>query len=313
MWQPACTHDAIKARAELYAQLRAFFFERSVLEVETPVLSRSGSTDPYLDSLRIEEESVLFLQTSPEFAMKRLLADGSGDIYQICKSFRRNEVGARHNPEFTMLEWYRVGWSLDELMSEVATLVCHVLGCPEPRKLSYKKAFHDVLEINPFQASLSDLRDCCKTRTGCDALGLDRDGCLDLLVSHCIEPTLGFNEPCFLMDYPASQASLARIEKDVDGDCIGKRAELYVQGIELANAYDELTDAEEQARRFAEDRALRVELGLQDVNADEHLVAALQNGLPECAGVALGLDRLLLLKQGANKLSDVLAFPFDRA
>jgi elongation factor P--(R)-beta-lysine ligase len=313
MWQPACSHDAIKARAELYAQVRAFFFERNVLEVETPVLCRSGSTDPYLDSLRIQEEQTLFLQTSPEFAMKRLLASGSGDIYQICKSFRRNEAGARHNPEFTMLEWYREGWSLDELMTEIAILVSCVLGCSEPKTLSYKQAFLNVLGLDPFQASLSELHDNCKVRVGFEASELDRDGCLDLLVSHCIEPTLGFDSPCFLTDYPASQASLARIEKDANGDLVGKRAELYVQGIELANAYDELTDANEQARRFEEDQALRAALGLPDVHADENLVAALENGLPECAGVALGLDRLLMLKLGANTLSDVLAFPCDRA
>lgn len=313
MWQPACSHDAIKARAELYAQVRAFFFERKVLEVETPILSRSGSTDPYLDSLRIEEEQTLFLQTSPEFAMKRLLASDIGDIYQICKSFRRNEAGSRHNPEFTMLEWYRVGWNLDALMIEISKLVRCVLGCSEPTTLTYKQAFLDVLGINPFQASLSVLRDCCESRAGFDASELDRDGCLDLLVSHCIEPTLGLDQPCFLTDYPASQASLARIEKDADGDFVGKRAELYVQGIELANAYDELTDANEQARRFEQDRSLRAELGLSDVAADANLVSALKSGLPECAGVALGLDRLLMLKLGANNLSDVLAFPHNRA
>ena len=313
MWQPACSHDALKARAELYAQVRAFFLERNVLEVETPIISMAGSTDPYLDSLRIQEEQPRFLQTSPEFAMKRLLASGIGDIYQICKSFRRNEEGTRHNPEFTMLEWYRVAWSLDDLMSEIGSLVSMVLDCPKPNQLSYKAAFLDVLGLNPFHASINELRDQCLVSAGFDATDLDRDGCLDLLVSHCIEPTLGFNEPCFLTDYPASQASLARIAKDDEGDLVGRRAELYVQGIELANAYDELTDAKEQARRFEEDRALRVELGLSDVQADTHLVNAMENGLPECAGVALGLDRLLMLKMRASKLSDVVAFPYDRA
>ncbi len=313
MWQPSCSHEALKARAELYAQLRAFFSARNVLEVETPVISGAGSTDPFLDSLRIEENETRFLHTSPEFAMKRLLASGIGDIYQLCKSFRRNEFGGRHNPEFTMLEWYRVGWSLHELMAEISELVRGVLDCESPRHLTYKQAFIQVLGLNPFQANLDELRSACRDNVAFDAGALDRDGCLGLLMSHCIEPGLGHDAPCFVMDYPASQASLARVEKDKDGDLVGKRAELYFKGIELANAYDELTNASEQRARFAEDRKMRRELGLPDVNADENLIAALEHGLPDCAGVALGIDRLLMLKLGAERLADVLAFPYDRA
>lgn len=313
MWQPSCSHEALKARAELYARLRAFFLVRNVLEVETPVMSSAGSTDPYLDSLRIEEGQTRFLQTSPEFAMKRLLASGIGDIYQICKSFRRNEYGGRHNPEFTMLEWYRVGWGLEELMAEISELVCGVLDCALPQQMTYKEAFVEVLGLNPFQANLDELRSACTDNVEFDAGELDRDGCLDLLMSHCIEPGLGRDVPCFVMDYPAGQASLARIVEDSDGDLVGKRAELYFKGIELANAYDELTRAGEQQARFEEDRKLRQELGLPDVNADENLIAALGHGLPECSGVALGVDRLLMLKLGAERLSDVLAFPYDRA
>lgn len=313
MWQPSCSHEALKARAELYAQLRAFFFSRNVLEVETPVISSAGSTDPYLDSLRIEEGQTRFLQTSPEFAMKRLLASGIGDIYQICKSFRRNEFGGRHNPEFTMLEWYRVGWSLQDLMAEISELVCGVLDCAMPQQITYKEAFVEVLGLNPFKANEDELRSACRDNAGFDAGELDRDGCLDLLMSHCIEPGLGRDAPCFVLDYPASQASLARVVNDSDGNQIGKRAELYFKGIELANAYDELTNADEQQARFKGDRKLRQELGLSDVNADENLIAALGHGLPECAGVALGVDRLLMLKLGVERLSDVLAFPYDRA
>jgi len=313
MWQPSCTLETIKARAELNAQIRAFFHARSVLEVETPVLSHAGSTDPCLDSLRIEDAVTLYLQTSPEFSMKRLLAAGSGDIYQLCKSFRRNEIGGRHNPEFTMLEWYRVGFSLVQLMEEIEALVCSVLGVGAARTVTYKSVFREVLSLDPFSASESELAETCRHKTKYEGPALDRDSYLDLLISHCIEPTLGFDAPCFLTDYPASQASLARVETDEDGDLVGKRAELYVNGIELANAYDELIDADEQCQRFLQDRNTRTELGLMDVPHDERLVSALRSGIPACAGVALGVDRLLMLKLKASSLDDVLCFPFDRA
>ena len=304
----------MKARAELYAQLRAFFMSRGVLEVETPVLSKSGATDPHLESLQVDQDKTYYLQTSPEFAMKRLLASGIGDIYQLCKSFRRNEVGTRHNPEFTMLEWYRLGFSLEELMSEIYDLVSDVLDLPPGyRVVTYKKAFNDGLAINPFHESLSSLQKMCIQEANYEGPLLDRDGCLDLLLSYCIEPSLGVDEPCFLVDYPESQAALARILVDEDGDRVGKRAELYIRGIELANAYDELTDAAEQGRRFDEDLRRRTELGLASVNPDMQLLQALEHGIPACAGVALGIDRLLMLKVGASSLANVIAFPDEHA
>ena len=324
MWWPSCSNESIKARAELYAQLRAFFMSRGVLEVETPVLSQSGSTDPYLESLCLDQDQTYYLQTSPEFAMKRLLASGIGDIYQVCKSFRCNEVSARHNPEFTMLEWYRIGFSLDELVQEIYALVSEVLDLPKEggitskpssayRLVTYKKAFNDILNINPFHESLSSLQAMCVRETNYEGSPLDRDGCLDLLLSVCIEPSLGVDKPCFLIDYPESQAALARIEVDAEGDRVGRRAELYIRGLELANAYDELTDAVEQRRRFEEDLLMRSELGLPNVTLDSRLLEALEDGIPACAGVALGIDRLLMLKMGASSLSDVVAFTHERA
>jgi len=313
MWKPSCSHEAIRARAELYAQIRAFFVARKVLEVETPVLSRSGSTDPYLASMTAQSSSQYYLQTSPEFAMKRLLASGLGDIFQLCKTFRADEVGGRHNPEFTMLEWYRVGYDLPQLQAEISDLVCQVLSLPSPVQLSYKEAFQKYLSINPFRATLEQLNQACLRHAHYTGDALDRDACLDLLVSLCIEPKLGFDAPCYLVDYPASQASLARVALDEDGDAVGKRAELYVQGIELANAYDELVDGAEQQARFEEDQAQRQHLGLPVVPYDQHLVAALTFGLPECAGVALGVDRLLMLKLGCSNICEVLSFPDARA
>ena len=246
--------------------------------------------------------------------MKRLLADGLGDIYQLCKSFREAEQGRRHNPEFTMLEWYRVGFSLNDLMDEIAALVCQQLALPQPIIKTYKQVFDAYLSIDPFCVSLDELQDLCAAHTSleeCDTL--DHDACLDLLLSVCIEPKLGFGQPLFLTDYPASQASLARIELDEVGNRVGKRAELYVNGIELANAYDELTDGAEQKKRFEEDQQTRAALDLPSIPYDQHLVSALGAGMPACAGVALGVDRLLMLKLGAQAIDEVLSFPISRA
>jgi len=298
-------------RARLYQQLRDFFQRRHVLEVETPLLGQAASTDVHLASLSVGHQQ--FLQTSPEFAMKRLLAAGSGAIYQICKSFRQGESGKRHNPEFTMLEWYRPDFDHFQLMAEVAELLASLLGKRPVRQVSYRSAFSQVLGIDPHLVGISDLSALAEQYTGYQASGDDRDTLLDLLMSQVIEPTLGRDELTFIYDYPASQCALAKVKTDGEGAEVAERFELYVDGIELANGYHELTDACEQQRRFDADLAERKRRDLPDVPADLQLVAALQSGMPDCAGVALGLDRLLMLMAGSDSIREVIAFPVDRA
>lgn len=313
----------LRARARLMARVRAFFTERDVLEVETPILGQGGSTDIHLASLSALARTAagrqrLWLRTSPEFHMKRLLAAGSGPIYQLAKSFRDGEVGRRHNIEFTMLEWYRPGFTLAELMEETAALIRELLpesvlpnGQGPLRCHAYRELFHDHLEIDPFSVPLERLRRLAAERGFMPEGALDdepRDTCLDLLMSLVIEPALGRGELVAVVDYPASQAALARRHVDAYGDKVASRFELYFQGVELANGYDELTDAAEQQARFEEDNAQRRELGFDEIDVDTRLVAALAHGLPDGSGVALGLDRLIQLALGKPRLSDVLSF-----
>lgn len=320
-YQPTCDLNALRARANMYTQLRLFFAERDVLEVETPVLSQAGVTDVYLASVQTKRHlqgkaRTHYLQTSPEFAMKRLLASGSGPIYQICKVFRDDEHGRKHNSEFTMLEWYRPGFSLKDLMLEVTDLLNVVLkqrfGEVRPTVLSYKHAFMDRLDLNPLQASLQELKDAAR-RVGLNLdLGDDRLGYIDLLFSHMVEPSLGFDTPVFLTDFPPELASLAKTRIDEDGELVAARFELYIEGLELANAYDELIDAEVLRSRFEADNAEREKLGLHAMPIDEHLLAALPH-MPECSGIALGIDRLLMIATEKMRLEQVISFPADRA
>ncbi|GAA3898033.1 elongation factor P--(R)-beta-lysine ligase [Halomonas cibimaris] len=322
-WQPTADMATLRARARLMARVRAFFAERDVLEVETPILGQGGSTDVHLASLCTQARTPagrqrLWLRTSPEFHMKRLLAAGSGPIYQLAKSFRDGEVGGRHNIEFTMLEWYRPGFSLPALMEETAALIRELLPdtlLPDGQGLlrccAYRSLFHEHLQIDPFSAPLTCLRRLAAERGGMPEGALDdepRDTCLDLLMSLVIEPALGRGALTAVVDYPASQAALARRHTDALGDEVASRFELYFNGVELANGYDELTDAAEQQARFDEDNAARRRLGFAPVDVDTRLVAALAHGLPEGSGVALGLDRLLQLALGKPRLSDVLSF-----
>jgi len=302
----------MRLRARLYQQIRHFFEQRDVLEVETPLLGQAASTDVHLASLCVEAENQ-YLQTSPEFAMKRLLAAGSGAIYQICKSFRQGESGKRHNPEFTMLEWYRPGFDYLQLMAEVAELVNLLLGERSVRQLSYRDAFVAVLGVDPHRADADVLVGLAKRHTGYVADGDDVDTLLELLMSQVIEPTLGCNELTFIYDYPASQCALAKVAVDAEGAAVAQRFELYVEGVELANGYYELTDADEQLQRFMADLDERKRRGLVTLPADQKLLAALQSGMPDCAGVALGLDRLLMLMAGADSIRDVITFPADLA
>ncbi|MEC9295543.1 MAG: EF-P lysine aminoacylase EpmA [Pseudomonadota bacterium] len=317
-WQPTATIGTLRERARLIATVRAFFAARGIWEVETPVLGQGGSTDVHLVSLsslaRTDKgQRKLWLQTSPEFHMKRLLAADSGPIFQLAKSFRDGEVGARHNIEFTMLEWYRPGFTLAQLIEETTALVEHVLPqSPGPVVYyRYRELFHRHLEVDPFTTSLVTLRALAAERGNMSAQALaeeGRDTCLDLLMGMVIEPTLGQQELSVVVDYPASQAALARRHQDADGEWVASRFELYLNGIELANGYDELTDAEEQRQRFDADNAERRRLGLPEVDVDAHLLAALEQGLPASSGVALGLDRLIQLALGKARLEEVLAF-----
>lgn len=254
----------------------------------------------------------MYLQTSPEFAMKRLLAAGAGPIYQTTKSFRDGEFGKRHNPEFTMLEWYRPGFGLRELMSEVADFITAVAGLETPAVITYQQAFQQYLDIDPHKIDDQSLYQITQDRTGISADDLSRDDCLDLLLTHCFESQLGCDRPVFMTEYPASQASLANV-KEVDGVLLAQRFELYAGGLELANGYDELIDGEEQLKRFQIDNEERRANGLPEIPIDHHLVDALKSGLSKCSGVALGLDRLQMVMQGASSIHEVIAFPVDRA
>lgn len=314
-WQPSASLAALRARAELLARVRAFFATRGVLEVETPLLCSSGITDPAIEPLTVDRGDSLssprYLQTSPEYAMKRLLAAGSGPIYQIARAFRDGEAGSRHNPEFSLLEWYRPGLDHHQLMAEVAELLIHCLG-PRPIEYhAYRALFRAELGLDPLTASQQELERVARSAIDVGALSGDRDMWLDLLMSHRIEPALAGRGLCFVYDYPASQAALARIEEK-DGQPVAQRFELYVDGVELANGYCELTDADEQRQRFLADNERRRQRGQPRRPLDELLLAALAAGMPACSGVALGFDRLLMLASGEGDIRQVLAFDWRR-
>ena len=321
-WRPTTSPEVLRLRAELLALVRRFFAERGVLEVETPLLSAATVPDLHLASLSLRLEapgapSRAYLQTSPEFAMKRLLAAGSGAIYQVCKAFRDGEAGRSHNPEFTILEWYRPGLDHFALMDEMDELLAAVLGTGPAERVAYGRVFERHLGIDPHRAPIADLRRAAEA-CGVELAGAgpeDRDGWLQLLMSHAIEPELGRGRPSFVHDFPASQAALARVRPPAEagGVALAERFEVYARGVELANGFHELADAAEQRRRFERDLERRRDAGLPAVPIDERLLAALDAGLPDCAGVALGIDRLLMLRAGESDLRRVISFPIDRA
>jgi len=302
----------------MLAAARAFFAQRGVLEVETPILSAAAVSDPQLESLATRIAGMpgeFYLQTSPEYSMKRLLAAGSGDIYQICKVFRDAERGRWHNPEFTMIEWYRLGLDDAALMDEVEALVSSLLQ-PQRRlgsaeRLSYSSALERHAGVDAFRSSDAELSAAAERHgIACDAQ-LDRDAKLDLLMGLIVGPKLGRDRPCFVCDYPASQAALARLKPGLPP--VAARFELYLDGVELANGFHELQDAAEQRRRFERDLSLRAERGQKRLALDERLLAALENGLPQCAGVALGFDRVVALALSADSLAQAMAFTIDNA
>jgi lysyl-tRNA synthetase class 2 len=314
----------LRLRARLYALVRQFFAQRNVLEVETPILSAAGNTDPNIESFHTDFSGHVdagarrrWLRTSPEFPLKRLLAAGIGDCYELGRVFRNGEAGGRHNPEFTMLEWYRVGWDHRRLMLETVELVQEALGLFDRRadvlELTYRELFQRELGIDPMSASEDVLR-APLDAFGIDPQGLRRDDWLDLLITHCLQPHFPRQRITVIHDYPATQCALARIRQHQDQDepPVAERFELYLGPYELANGYHELNDAAEQRARFERDNAMRRERDVHTVPVDTQLLDTL-DAMPDCAGVALGVERLLMCLADTDAIADVLAFPFDQA
>ncbi|WP_313915733.1 EF-P lysine aminoacylase EpmA [Tahibacter sp.] len=320
MSNATATYRQAFLRARVYREIRDFLAMRSVLEVETPMLSASGNTDPNIESFtthftghRDAGSAERWLRTSPEFPLKRLLAEGIGDCYELGRVFRNGEAGRRHNPEFTMLEWYRVGWDHLTLMHEACDLVADLLVMmrrrPDRQKFSYRALFLQYLSIDPFSATEAELA-APLARFSIDPVGLSRDDWLDLLITHLIQPQFPVDRITMVYDYPASQCALARIR--LRDPPVAERFELYLGPYELANGYHELFDAAEQRTRFQRDNARRRERGLREVPLDENLLAVLGR-MPACAGVALGIERLLMCLAQTDDIRDVLAFDFARA
>lgn len=317
-WRPACRLDAVQARARLLVALRNFFSQRKVLEVETPALYPSANPEPMIESFEAPETeddlNRLYLQTSPEFAMKRLLADGSGAIYQICRAYRKGERGRYHNPEFTILEWYRPGYTLQELMEEVEALLVEVLPeshcCHEAVYATYQTVFKEAVGIDPLSSSIDDFVYISKSLGYPEAQTICADNhssWLDFLFSHVVQPGLPRQRIVFVYNYPACQAALARLHPQEPD--IAERMEVFVDGIELGNGFQELTDADQQEQRFIAQQAERQRAGLMVRDLDQRFLDALRAGLPESAGVAIGLDRLLMKICGVEHINQVLTFP----
>lgn len=321
-WRPGPDVAALRLRARLNRLIRDFFDQRDVLEVETPLMSAAANTDPNIRSFalrysgpRAGASRLRYLRTSPEFPLKRLLSAGVGDCYELGRVFRDGECGGRHNPEFTLLEWYRRGFDHYRLMDEVAELLLSTFALVgrslSVRRLSYRALFRAHVGLDP---ALADVRELQDALAGHDvhAEGLQRDDWLDLILTHCIEPALSPDELLLLHDFPASQCALARIGGE-GADAYACRFEAYVGGVELANGYHELSDAREQRQRFEQDNRRRHERGDPELPIDERLLAALEHGLPDCAGVALGMDRLMMLLTGSARIDEVIAFAGPRA
>lgn len=313
LWNPSASIEALKIRAAHIAQIRRFFTERAYLEVETPIMSRYGVTDVYLSNIKAHFRGQPYnLQTSPEYHMKRLLAAGSGPIFQLARVFRDDELGRWHNPEFTLLEWYQLNINHHALMDEMDELLQMILKTKPMIRKTYQQAFVEICALDPFTASIAQLRDVLKEHQLENVLSSqekDKDLYLFLLMSHVIEPALGEEDaPVAVYHFPPSQAALAQIN-----DGVAERFEVYFKGVELANGFHELTDVTAQASRFAQDQKLRENMSLAAGEADIYLLEALEHGLPPCSGVALGIDRLLALAMHQNNISSVWSFDFERA
>ncbi len=323
-YAPTMSLAMAQQRAQFMSSIRQFFTQRQVLEVQTPLLSQAGNTDTFLQSVAAQvtyqdKPIMYYLHTSPEFAMKRLLASWQVPIYQICPVFRDNEIGTRHNIEFTMLEWYQPNYSLADMAAEVGELLETLYGYPVVMNhYRYVDAFMDFVGIHPLTASLAALQAVAEDK---GLMGFDfnsekvndseadrRQNWLDLLFSHAVEPHLGHDLPTLIIEYPPATAALAKTSLDKEGNEVAKRFELYINGIEIANAYDELADGQALRARFEKDNQLRVRHNLPIMPIDEHLIAA-SNELMPCSGIAVGIDRLFMVIVGASSLEDVIPFP----
>jgi lysyl-tRNA synthetase class 2 len=322
-WRPGADRDILKLRAQLLARIRTFFSGCDVLEVDTPALSRGATTDPAIESCASVYHAAgssralpLYLHTSPEFFMKRLLAAGSGPVYQLAHVFRNGESGRRHNLEFMLLEWYRPGKDAQALMDEVDALMIQVLaGLVDYRpaqRLSYRQWFLSETGLDPWRDSVAAFRQFAMARLPSvpEHMPEALDPWLDLLVTHWLEPRLGTGA-VFVHDYPASQASLAQL-RVADEATVAERFELYINGVELANGFHELADSAEQLRRFEQDNLSRIERGQAVMPVDRALIAALEHGLPDCSGVAVGVDRLVMLAAGLDNIDQAMAFSLQR-
>lgn len=317
-WRPGATSETLKIRARLLQCMRAFFDLRNVLEVETPALSGTGTTELHLSSWQVtsplKTDPQFFLHTSPELAMKRLLAAGSGDIYQICKVFRQGEQGHHHNPEFTLLEWYRTGFDMQAMMDEVGALLSELLKnkiTAEPETLSYQQAFVKYAQCDPLNADTEQLKRVFTDYTRQDVQGIGDDDWLDLVMSQVVEPQLPRDRLVFMTHYPASQASLAKL--NIDNPRMAERFEVFAGGLELANGFHELTDVKEQRQRIEQENKQRLENHLPIMEVDKRFLAALEHGLPDCSGVAIGFDRVVMLAAGVDDIRQAISFSFDRA
>lgn len=307
-WQPSASTDVLFRRATLIREIREFFHQRKYLEVETPIMGQYGVTDVHLKNIEASfQDKTYYLQTSPEYHMKRLLAAGSGPIFQIFKAFRDDEQGKMHNPEFSLLEWYQLGIDHHELIQEVGALLQMVLSCDAIYSMTYQDAFRQSCGVDPFLADVEQLQQIlCQHQLG-DVLSKDesdKDVFLFLLMSHIVEPWLAeIKRPVAIYDFPVTQAALAKIKNQK-----AARFEVYYKGVELANGFHELTDADAQIQRFKKDNQKRIEHGYFEKPIDHRLINALKKGLPDCSGVALGIDRLLALHLQHHHISDLMAF-----
>jgi len=319
-WKPTVAPGVLERRAQMLRLAREFFATRSIIEVETPTLTNSGVSDPHIASLtarlKVRGERTYFLQTSPEYAMKRLLASGAPDIYQICKVFRDQEIGHLHQPEFTMVEWYRHGATLDDMIEETCAFIIEVSETPSlpVEKYRYRDIFLDTCHVDPLEADIDHLADCAgrmidtMTPDLRQRLGADRNAWLDLLMSHVVVPGLASDRLLAIHHFPADQAALARL--DPAKPELAERFEIFLNGIELANGYRELTDAAEQRRRFNADLDRRRTAALPMMEPDQALLAALDFGLPECSGVAIGFDRLVMTACNLKHIDQAISFAF---
>jgi lysyl-tRNA synthetase class 2 len=310
-WQPCADAEIIKKRAWLLEQVRDFMKSRNITEVDTPVLSHFAISDPYIQSLSTthasERDVVLYLHTSPEFCMKRLLASGLGSIYQIAHVFRNEESGKRHNTEFTMLEWYRVEFGYYQLMDEIGQLLIKI-GLEVPVKITYAESFRQTVNLDPHMVDTAALQTLCK-QAGWDAEDADRHSLLDFVFSEIVMANFKSSKPLIVYDYPECMSALSTLKNSEP--VVSERFELFINGMEIANGFNELTDVDEQLKRFQADIQTRRNKGLAEPPIDEHFLAALESGLPVCAGVAVGIDRLLMVLSGKDDINEVTTFSLE--